>query len=110
MTNYNSNVRFMSGSYSVLQSQVFVMVATDPDCGSLTYRTWQTRDQPDFSGSQYTGTRCGVSALTNIHVAAKFIPLLQFAIEVLATTVLCNTVLLLIFEAQVLFDIFQYQF
>lgn len=74
MTNYNGNLRFMSGSQETNTSQVFVMIGTDPDCGTLTYRTWQTRDQPDFSGSQYTGTRCGVSSLVNVHVAAKFVP------------------------------------
>lgn len=74
MTDYTGNLRFLSGSQETNTSQVYVMVAKDPDCGTLTYRTWQTRDAPDFSGSQYTGTRCGSSSLTDVHVAAKFLP------------------------------------
>lgn len=74
MTNYTGNLRFLSGSQETNTSQVYVMVAVDPDCSTLTYRTWQTRDAPDFSGSQYTGTRCGSSSLTDVHVAAKFLP------------------------------------
>ena len=48
----------------------YKMQGVDPDCGILTYRTWVVIGAPDFTGSQYSGPRCGVSPLTNVIVAA----------------------------------------
>jgi len=47
----------------------YKMQAEDPDCMSLTYRTWVVVDDPDLTGAQYVGTRCGVSPLVNIVIA-----------------------------------------
>lgn len=44
----------------------YLMRGRDVDCASLTYRSWVVTDSPDFSASQYSGTRCGVTALAEI--------------------------------------------
>jgi hypothetical protein len=50
----------------------YLMRAIDIDCGSLTYRTWVTTNNPDFTGSEYTGIKCGSSPLSQIIIAAKW--------------------------------------
>jgi hypothetical protein len=62
------------GAEGVAQATVFIMVGRDPDCGGVVYRTWQVTGAPDYLATQYTGARCGVSPLTNVIVAASFIP------------------------------------
>lgn len=46
----------------------YKMRAIDPDCGSLTYRTWVVTGEPDTTGALYSGTRCGANPLTNITI------------------------------------------
>ncbi len=50
----------------------FRMRARDPDCAALQYRTWTVKGAPDYSASQYTGPRCGESALTEVTVTGTF--------------------------------------
>ena len=50
----------------------YLMRAIDPDCGTLTYRTWVVTSDPDTTGAQYTGTRCGSSALTDVTIVATW--------------------------------------
>lgn len=49
----------------------YLMRAQDADC-PLTYRVWVVVDTPDFNAEQYTGTKCGISPLTNIIIAAQW--------------------------------------
>ena len=63
-----------SGAEGVAQATVFIMVGRDLDCVGVVYRTWQTTGAPDYAATQYTGTRCGVTPLSNVTVAATFIP------------------------------------
>ncbi len=47
----------------------FLMRARDPDCVSQpTYVYWKVTGTPDSTGSQYTGSRCGVHPLVEIVV------------------------------------------
>lgn len=50
----------------------YFMRAIDPDCPTLTYVSWVVQDQPDLTGAQYLGARCGASPLTDITIAAKW--------------------------------------
>ncbi len=50
----------------------YSMRAIDPDCPTLTYVSWVVQDQPDLTGSQYVGSRCGATPLTDITIAAKW--------------------------------------
>jgi len=50
----------------------YVMRGKDVDCGSVTYRTWTVSGSPDTTGSQYVGTKCGGSALTDIVVVLTY--------------------------------------
>lgn len=50
----------------------YFMRAVDPDCPTLTYVSWVVQDQPDITGAQYVGARCGASALTDVTIAAKW--------------------------------------
>jgi hypothetical protein len=45
------------------------MRAIDPDCGSLTYRTWTVTGSPDYSAASYSDTKCGSNPLTNVIIA-----------------------------------------
>jgi hypothetical protein len=45
---------------------LFLMCGRDPDCGPLTYVYWQVSGAPDYTGSSYSGSRCGGSPLTGI--------------------------------------------
>lgn len=47
----------------------FLMRARDPDCvGQPAYVYWKVTGNPDPTGAQYTGSRCGVHALVEIVV------------------------------------------
>lgn len=48
------------------------MRAVDPDCPTLTYRTWSVPGRPDYTGASYTGPRCGSSPLTSVIIASVF--------------------------------------
>ena len=50
----------------------YAMRAIDPDCPTLTYVTWVVTGSPDATGSQYAGSRCGASPLTDITITAKW--------------------------------------
>lgn len=50
----------------------YKMRARDPDCGSITYRSWVVTGSPDYTAASYSGTRCGGTALTDITVAFKW--------------------------------------
>jgi len=50
----------------------FIMRGRDVDCGSVTYRSWTVSGTPDTTGSQYAGTKCGASALTDIVVVFTY--------------------------------------
>lgn len=63
-----------SGAEGVAQATVYIMVGRDPDCVGVVYRTWQVTGAPDYTAAQYTGTRCGVTPLTDVILAASFIP------------------------------------
>lgn len=56
----------------VVTATYYLMRAVDPDAQTLTYRTWVVAGNPDTSGAQYTGTKSGNSALTNIVVMATW--------------------------------------
>ena len=59
------------GSYTFqpVRLTYFKMRGQDVDCGPLTYRTWIVTDAPDFIGTQYTGSRCGVTPFSNVVIA-----------------------------------------
>jgi hypothetical protein len=60
-----------TGTSSVMH--YYLMRANDPDCVTQpTYVYWVVTGSPDTTGSQYTGSRCGVHALTNIIVEATW--------------------------------------
>ena len=53
----------------------FVMRGIDVDClpaFPVTYVTWIVSGTPDLTGLYYTGTKCGVSPLSNITIINKF--------------------------------------
>lgn len=50
----------------------YKMRARDPDCGTLTYRTWIVTGTPDLTAALYAGARCGVSALVDIAVESTW--------------------------------------
>lgn len=51
----------------------YLMRGRDIDCSpSLVYRTWVVINEPDPTGSQYSGAKCGASSLRNIVVAASW--------------------------------------
>lgn len=50
----------------------YIMRGIDPNCSSLTYRTWIVSGSPDITGSQYKGDKCGASPLTSIHVIGSY--------------------------------------
>jgi hypothetical protein len=52
--------------------QYYKMRGRDPDCGTLTYRTWVVTGGPDFAGALYTGARCGVSPLIDVVVESTW--------------------------------------
>ena len=51
----------------------YLMRAVDPDCPTLTYVSWVVQGQPDTTGSQYTGPKCGGSPLQEITIASRWI-------------------------------------
>ena len=55
------------------QITVYLMRWFDPDCGSPTYRTWQVSDAPDPTGLQYSGPKCGGTAISGAVVAASWV-------------------------------------
>lgn len=52
--------------------QYYKMRGRDPDCGTLTYRTWVVTGGPDFAGALYTGARCGGSPLVDVVVESTW--------------------------------------
>jgi hypothetical protein len=54
-----------SGSSSTI---IYYMRGKDVDCGILTYRYWQSENSPDQTGILYTGTKCGISPLSDITI------------------------------------------
>lgn len=50
----------------------FLMRWLDVDCGLTTYRTWIVSNNPDPTGINYVGTKCGATPITNAVVAATW--------------------------------------
>lgn len=50
----------------------YIMRAVDPDCGVLTYVYWISPNEPDTTGSLYSGSRCGASPLIDIVVIETY--------------------------------------
>lgn len=50
----------------------YLMRGRDVDCGSVTYRFWTVTGSPDTTGSQYVGSKCGSSPLTDIVIVKKY--------------------------------------
>ncbi|HVI42066.1 MAG TPA: hypothetical protein VM577_15550 [Anaerovoracaceae bacterium] len=51
----------------------FMMRWLDVDCSpTITYRTWVVVDNPDPTGLQYGGTKCGATAITGAIIAATW--------------------------------------
>ena len=50
----------------------YAMRAIDPDCPTLTYVAWVVTGNPDSTGVQYVGPRCGASPLSDITITAKW--------------------------------------
>lgn len=50
----------------------YIMRGKDVDCGSVTYRVWVVQDEPDISGAQYSGPKCGASPFTDIVILLKY--------------------------------------
>jgi len=69
-TNIGSITRTRSSG--MLYSIWYKMRARDPDCVSLTYRTWVVSGTPDYTAALYTGARCGATALTDITIVATW--------------------------------------
>lgn len=55
------------------QLTYYVMRGRDVDCVGLTYRYWVVVGSADTTGSQYTGAKCGVSALQDIIIINKYL-------------------------------------
>lgn len=51
----------------------YMMRWLDTDCVSTpTYRSWVVINNPDPTGTQYTGTKCGATAISGAVVAATW--------------------------------------
>jgi hypothetical protein len=44
------------------------MRGRDPDCLTLTYRSWVAVGEADYAGAQYAGARCGGTPLADVVV------------------------------------------
>ena len=44
------------------------MRGRDPDCLTLTYRSWVATGEADYAGAQYAGARCGGTPLADVVV------------------------------------------
>lgn len=51
----------------------FVMRGRDIDCVGVVYRFWTVTNNPDTTGASYVGVKCGLSSLTDIIVAFKYV-------------------------------------
>lgn len=54
-----------------LTPTVYYMRGRDADCGTLTYRYWSVSGSPDWTGSGYTGIKCGATPLADIVLLRK---------------------------------------
>lgn len=50
------------------QLVVYEMRGRDQDCATLSYRYWNSVGTPDFTGTLYTGPKCGVNPLVDVVV------------------------------------------
>jgi len=75
VTNTSQRIAIHDGSYTSPQpppKTYYKMRGQDVDCGPLTYRTWVVSGVPDYTGAQYTGTRCGATPFSNVTIAATW--------------------------------------
>ncbi len=66
---YLSNLCGTAGT--VANPIFYIMRGRDVDCGTPTYRIWSVTDEPDITGTFYSGPKCGASALSDIVVIKK---------------------------------------
>jgi hypothetical protein len=52
---------------------IYTMRGRDPDCATITYRTWRVSGSPDFSGTYYSGSRCGATPLSDITISSVYL-------------------------------------
>ena len=67
---HQSDYMATGGGTSV--TNYYAMRAIDPDCLTLTYVAWVVTGNPDTTGIQYAGPRCGISPLSDIIITAKW--------------------------------------
>ncbi len=56
---------------------IFRMRGLDPDCATVTYRYWDSPNQPDFSGASYVGPRCGATPLSDITIVNSWFDIIK---------------------------------
>lgn len=59
--------------HSTTKARYHLMRAVDADASPLTYRTWVVMGSPDTTGAKYTGTKSGLSPLSNIVVVTSWL-------------------------------------
>ena len=84
MSGYRDNIDYNTQTFTpqlgafditVPPSEFFYyeMRGTDIDCVTPTYRYWTVVNQPDVTGAQYLGSKCGVNPLSNICIIRRYI-------------------------------------
>lgn len=69
-----ANLDATFGSFNTATStKHYLMQWKDVDCVTTTYRFWHVTESPDPTGIQYSGTKCGGSAITGAFVSATWI-------------------------------------
>lgn len=71
--NRGGSVYGLQGAPGSINTTKYVMRGLDPDCVGIVYRTWVVEQEPDYTGAQYTGPRCGATPLSGIVVTSAWI-------------------------------------
>lgn len=65
--------QLVSGGGSPVGASLYLMIWSDPDCGSPTARYWYATFE-DTTGTEYTGPKCGATPIADASVLKQIVP------------------------------------